>query len=357
MPDFGTLTISEVILHRVPAGRRDEDGPDQIEYSEATIELGTRDRDFIQLRLRTTLGGMARPVVEDPEEASTSPDLIRGLLAGSGDIVGDSAQLAQGLHRKQKWMSSVGLVMVIRGTLEKEGCLIIAKMEHEEGMRVQQTTVNGKRTYRAEYLRDLILGEGTQVFKVGVFTASGAKAGETLAGHVVDVQQGGGGVAEYFVEFLGCRFVQRSDVQTEAFFKTTQSFIARATKGDPEATAEYEIALLSELQNRSTRLSPEQFALRHLRPEHRDDYLARITASGLPVKGFTKDNGLITSSIRRVKFQTGRGATVLVPPPMYEDGSVAVEDVEGEETSTITITDKISSVTGASGPKRAETSE
>ena len=176
---------------------------------------------------------MARPVIEDEEEPSTSPNLIRGLLANSGDIVADSSDLARSLHRKQKWMSSVGLVMVLRGEVEKEACLLVAKMEHEEGMRVQATTVNGKRTYRAEYLKDLILGQGTKVFKVGIFAASGATESDQLRGHVVDVQQGGGGVAEYFVEFLGCKFTQRSDVQTEQFFKSTQSFISQSTKGDP----------------------------------------------------------------------------------------------------------------------------
>jgi hypothetical protein len=357
MPDFGTLTVSEVILHRVPRGQRDETKPDEIDYSEAPIELGALDRGFIELRLRETLGGMARPVVEDQEGDSTSPKLIRGLLADAGDIVADSAELARSLHRNQKWMSSVGLVMVLRGTVDKEACLIVAKMEHEEGMRVQATTVSGKRTYKAEYLKDLILGQGTKVFKVGIFAASGAIDRDLLRGHVVDVQQGGGGVADYFVEFLGCQFMQRSDVQTEMFFKGTQSFIAKATKGDPEATAEYEIALLSEMQNQSRRISPEQFAQRHLKPEHRDEYLSRMDSAGLPVKGFTKDTNLVTSSIRRVKFQTGRGATILVPPPMYEDGSVTVEGGEGTEPSQITITDKISSISGASGPRRAETTE
>lgn len=356
MPDFGTLTISEVILHRVPRGRRDEAGPDEIDYSEAPIELGALDRGFIELRLRETLGGMARPVVEDKEGDSTSPKLIRSLLAGAGDIVADSAELARSLHGKQKWMSSVGLVMVLRGTVDKETCIIVAKMEHEEGMRVQATTVAGKRTYKAEYLKDLILGQGTKVFKVGIFAASDAVE-DLLRGHVVDVQQGGGGVADYFVEFLGCQFTQRSDVQTELFFKSTQSFITRSTRGDPETTAEYEIALLSEMQNQSGRISPEQFAQRHLKAEHRDEYLSKIQSVGLPVRGFTKDTHLVTRSIRRVKFQTDRGATVLVPPPMYEDGSVSVEGGVGAESSMITISDKISSISGASGPKRAETTE
>ena len=145
--------------------------------------------------------------------------------------------------------------------------------------------MDGKRTYKAEYLKDLILGQGTKVFKVGIFASSGATDGRGLQGHVVDVQQGGGGVADYFVEFLGCQFTQRSDVQTEQFFKSTQSFIARSTKGDPETTAD-EIALLSEMQNQSRRISPEQFAQRHLKAEHRDEYLSKIQSAGLPVKGF-----------------------------------------------------------------------
>lgn len=357
MPDFGTLTISEVVLHRVPSGRRDDAGPDGIDYSEAPITLGALDQGFIELRLRETLGGMARPVIEDEDEESTSPKLIRGLLDNTGDIVADSAELARSLHRKQKWMSSVGLVMVLRGQLHKEACLVVAKMEHEEGMRVQATTVDGKRTYKAEYLKDLILGHGTKVFKVGIFAASDAAEGDQLRGHVVDVQQGSSGVAEYFVEFLGCKFTQRSDVQTEQFFKRTQRFITQTTKDDPETTAEYEIALLSEMQNQSGRISPEQFAQRHLRAEHRDDYLKRVQAAGLPVKGFTKDAHLVRSSIRRVKLQTNRGATVLVPPLMYEDGSVSVEGTDEPGTSQITVTDKISSISGASGPKRVESSE
>lgn len=192
MSDFGTLRIGEVILHRVPRGRRSDEGPDEIEYSEAPIQLGAVDRDFIQLRLRETLGGRARPVIEDDDASSDTPALIRQLVASSADLVEHSAELARRLHQRQKWISPIGLLMVFTGTLDGEPCLVIAKMEHEEGMRVQLTeTDDGKKTYRAQYLRDLILGEGTKVFKVGVFKSSGAQDGTKLRGEVVDVQQRG----------------------------------------------------------------------------------------------------------------------------------------------------------------------
>ena len=244
--------------------------------------------------------------------------------------------------------------MVITGELDGEASLIIAKMEHEEGMPVQPTsTVDGKRTYKAEYLKDLILGEGTQVFKVGVFKKSGAQVGEALSGMVVDWQQTGGAVAMYFVDFLGCMFVQRPDVLTETFFKETQRFIHRAGRGDPEKTAEYEIALLSEMQSGARRLIPETFAQLHLRKEDRDDYLGSMSSAGLPVKGFPKANDLVQATIRRLKVQTARGATVFVPPDMYEDGSLTVEEID-EELSAVTITDRITGMTGAGGPKRGQ---
>lgn len=352
MTDFGTFKIGDVIMHRVPSGRRDESQPDPIEYSEAPIELTTRDKGFIELRLRETLGGRARPVVEDADEESLVPDLVRGLLNGTGDLVIDSAALARGLHERQKWMSSVGLVMAILGKVDGEPCLVVAKMEHEEGMRVQETkTKDGKKTYKAEYLRDLILGEGTQVFKVGIFKRSGAKVGDDLTGEVVDVQQGSGAVAMYFVHFLGCQFTERPDVQTEKFYKETQRFIARVAKDDPERRADYAIALLSEMQSQAARINVEAFARGHLSADDQDDYIAQLTRSGLPLRGFRKDNELVKGHIKRMKVQTKRGGTVLVPPEMYEDGSMTVVELDGDE-SAITLTDEITGISGASGPKQ-----
>lgn len=356
MTDFGTLRIDDVILHRVPKGVRDPDGPDTIDYSEAPIELGVGDRDFLQLRLRETLGGRARPVIEMDDNDDDTPEVIRQLVGGAGQLVDQSAELARRLHGRQKWMSSVGLLLVITGQVDSESCLIIAKMEHEEGMRVQDAlTADGKRTYKAEYLKDLILGQGTKVFKVGVFKASGARSGKKLTGEVVDVQQGGGHVAAYFVEFLGCQFVQRPEVLTENFFNASQSFINRTAKGDPEAGAAYEIALLSEMQAATATINAEQFAHHHLREEHRDDFMAHLTKEGVVLRGFNKDVSLVTGQIKRVKIQTERGATVLVPPAMYEDGAVSVSNADDETEKVIVVRDAITSIGGAGGgPKHGE---
>ena len=115
MADFGTLKVDQVILHLVPKGICEEGAAEAIDYSEAPIELTAVDKGFIQIRLRETLAGRARPVVEDEGAGSNTPDIVRGLLNGGGDLVTDSGALARGLHERQKWVSPIGLVMVITG--------------------------------------------------------------------------------------------------------------------------------------------------------------------------------------------------------------------------------------------------
>lgn len=348
--DAGKFKPVEVIMHPVPKGKA-PDGSDPILYSEAPIALTSDDRAFIQRRLRHSLGGYARPVVEDASLGSAVPDMVRDLLESSSKLVAHSCALARELHLEQKYVSPGGLVMTIIGTVGMSRCVVIAKMEHQEGMRVEQTTNDkGQRTFKAEHLRDLILGDGTRVFKVGIFVKP--DDGE-LDGHVVDDQQTFGGVANYFIHFLGCQFRQQADVQTEAFLNLAQKFFAQRTKNDPEANAAYEIALLAELQSGSDKIQPEQFATDHLRDEDQDLFLQRVRDAGLPTKSFRKDVTLVKSRIRRMRIQTERGADVFAPPDMFDDGSVTVEQGDEGATSMITVRDAVTKMTGASG-KRAD---
>jgi hypothetical protein len=347
MVDFGTFVLKSVIMHQVPKGK--PGGASTIDYSEAPIVLSTRDRTYIQGKLRKTFGGYARPVIEDLDITSSAPDIVRGLVASPKGLVAGSSTLADSLFQLQKPVSPAGLVMTILGTVDNETCVAIAKMEQQEGMRVEMTqTKEGLRTYKAQYLSDLILGEGTRIFKAGIFAASGAQSGALLTGSVVDDQQRTGGVAEYFVEFLGCKFVQRPDVLTERFLSTSQKYITRVTKDDSEANARYEVALLAELQSNSGRISPDTFASTHLDKQHRDGFINALVEAGVPTKGFKKDVGLVSSRIRRMRIVTARGADVLVPPGMLEDGSVTVVPTDGK-SSVVTVNDEVVRMTGAGG--------
>jgi hypothetical protein len=350
--DYTRLTIKDVILHQVARPPGDK-GKAVATYSEAPLEWDTLDRGFLQSKLRAALAS-ARPVIELKEDAGPTPDLLRAYFGGTGDLLAASRVITDLVVDHQAWNSSNGLLMVVEGELPKaEACLVITKLEHEQGMQIEQTTnAAGLATYKAQVLRNIILGQGTKVFKVGAFPASAAGKGR-LKGVVVDAQNLG--VADYFrVQVLGCDFTERDDVLTQRFFETAQRWIAR--QKDPEVKARYEMALLSEMQSSKRRLSAAQFAQDHIDENEADGFVADLISAGVPQRDFGKDVQHIRGSIRRVKVQTRRGASLYVPPDMYEDGSFQV--TKGDEgQSTLSLHDEVTRMTGASGPKSASSDD
>ncbi len=73
----------------------------------------------------------------------------RDLLASSKKLVEHSREFARLLYLHQKPVSPGGLVMTVIGKVGEARCVVVAKMEHQEGMRVEQTTnEKGQRTFR-----------------------------------------------------------------------------------------------------------------------------------------------------------------------------------------------------------------
>lgn len=352
MPDFGSLTVDTVIMHELPRGRAPSEDDHGVALSEAPIELGSTDKGFLETKLREGLGGFAREVVEDVEEQSPVPDMVRQLVRSTDDLVESSRVMAVRLRCMQAHVTPISLLLIASGKIQDENVIVISKLDHEQAMRVEQTTnAQGLRTYRAQHLRDLVLGQGTQVFKAGAFSSSAVPEDGPLSGHVVDTQRGQGGIADYFLLFLGCQFISEPRVLTQRFFELSQKVIRNSAKNDPETQAAYEIGLLAAMQSQSGTLSPERFAQDIMRPEHQDAFMSAVRESGLPVRQFRKDTELIANEIRRVKVQTARDATIFVPPSMYEDGSLKIETISATK-SRVTIEDEVKSITGANGSKR-----
>lgn len=356
MPDFGSLVVDSVIMHELPHGRAGSEVDHGVTLTEAAIEFGGTDKGFLESRLREGLGGFARTVIEDVDEGSPTPEMIRGFFGSHHDplqvVVDHSRQLAIALRCLQAPVTPMSLFLLARSTIEGQEAVVIAKLDHEQAMRVQPTTTSeGLLTYRAQHLRDLVLGQATQVFKVAAFLSSEVPEVGLLSGHVVDTQRGQGGIADYFLRFLGCQFILEARVLTQRFFELSQKVIRTVSKDDPETQAAYEIGLLAEMQSQARIISPEGFAQRVLKPEHQDTFMSDVRANGLPARRITKDTELISNEIRRVKVQTVRDATILVPPSMYEDGSLKIESI-GQGRSRVTIEDEVRSITGASGSKK-----
>lgn len=345
--DHGSFKIDQLIMHSVPGGHLRASTTIDIVNSDIPIALDRSAQGYLESRIREMLTTHARPVVEDATIKCDAPRLIKEMLQGRGDLVIDSQEVAKTLYKVQAHSAPEGLLLFILGTLKNRPCCVVAKIEREEGIKLELVTdANNKVTFSTQYLRDLIFGQGTEVYKIGAFHEI-AKDGR-LTGHVADAQQRNRGVATYFLEeVLGCRFLESSDVATERFFVGIQKYIGKLD--DPIKAAKYEVALLSEMQSQRVNLSIEAFSRSYLDKEDREEFHRVLEDEGVDGAPFTKEVALIKSLIVRVKIQTARNASIFVPPDMYADGSLTVTKSEISDTSQILITDRVTSFAGASG--------
>jgi hypothetical protein len=154
--------IVRIIMHLVPGGTRAGLTARGVTLCEAVVSLEEAEKTFLEDRIKSALTDNARPVEEDPSLETESPLLIKNLLNGSGDFIKDSQTIAETLFSCQPPISPGGLLVLIEGRVEKSTCVLVAKLEHEEGVRVEQIeNDSGQLTYQTEYLKNLILGEGT----------------------------------------------------------------------------------------------------------------------------------------------------------------------------------------------------
>jgi len=293
---------------------------------------------FIQSRIRGTLAGYARPVVEE-SGLSKAPDLVRSYFAGDEDLVQVSRILAQHLQQCQPKISPSGIFIAAEATIEGSSALVLAKLEHERGVRANQTALpDGRKTFIVELLRDLLFTTGSKIFKVAVFPAPVPRA-SGISGWVVDNQSAGPHVAQYFMStFLGCQLAEQSDVLTDRFHMGAQRWINGLANS--EKKGRYEIALISELQSQQRFLSVDSFAKNHLDVADRDDFVAGLAGSGVASRPFEKDLRLVQPHLKNVRFDMDSGVVLIAPPSALEQGVVVVAD-NSDETSTITVTDRI----------------
>lgn len=333
---YAALEIKTIIMHQVLAGTAQQTGP---QLSDAPTNITENDRVFIQERIRKALPKDARPICEE-RDLSPVPVMIKSYLQKTDtDAVSISQEIARKLQTAQHSVSPGGIFLFADATLDDKNALLIAKLEHQEGVRATpKTRDDGHVTFGIQFLRDLLFTRNSRVFKVALFVAEDIDDG-MLAGILVDQQMTGSSVAQFFLSsFLGCRLAERADLLTERFYGGAQSYINGIS--DPEKQAKYEVALLSELQSQKPALSVQDFASQHLDIEDRDNFTHTMSGSGVPTRTFDKNIELIKRRIAKVKINTESGVTVLAPTESLESGVVSVEG-NVNELATITVHDRL----------------
>lgn len=345
---YAALNINAIVLHEVV---RKTGGAGSPVLSQAESQLQPDQTAYIQERIRRALGSHARPIVEE-SGSSPVPDLVKKYLNDGGALLPTSISLVQRLQSVQSGISPAGIFVAAAAELDGDPALLMAKLEHERGVRAAQRELpDGRITFDVQLLRDLLFTTGSKVFKVALFTKSGIQAavaaadgGTTISGVVVDQQVQGSSVAQFFLtDFLGCRFTERADVLTQRFFEAAESWIN--TLKDDEKKGRYQVALLGEMQSNKTSLSIDRFASDHFEVEDRDDFAASLKASSVPAREFSKDTELVRGKLARLRIDTKSGVMVLAPPETVSDGTVRIEANE-DETSTVTVRDTVTKMSG-----------
>jgi hypothetical protein len=339
--EYGHLRIGTIVMHEIVNKALENETPVQ---SDVPAQMDDNQRLFIQERMRNTLGGSARPIVEDEAGAVLPPQVKKYLHDADADLVPLSKDLATLLQDVQPTASPAGLFLACACTMADSRALLIAKLEHQRGVRAPHTKLsNGNITFTIESINDLLFTSKSKIYKVALFVEPEIDAG--LTGTVVDRQMTGSSIAQYFmVDFLGCRLAERADLYTQRFFQGAQKFIDEVE--DPQRKARYEVSLLSEMQRNTNTLSIDAFASDYLLDDDKDDFVAFMGDRSIPSREFDKDTTLIKSHLMRVKVDFERGVTVLAPPDEMEDGTVSLT-TNADDVSTITIRDKIAKLSGA----------
>ncbi len=332
--DLGQLRVDKLIVHELPRHLASGAGGQPI-LSDIESPLTQEVKNFFREKIARTLGTEAYDVEFDPDTTSPVPGLVADNLEDSRrDFVVMSQEMARHLYQCQGGVNPEGLLTVVQVRIEDHPGLCILKLEKEEGARVRQQTSDGKTTFSVQHIRDLMLTGKTRVFKIGLFVRRPGDVG-TIEGAVCDRQKGyGTTVANFFLSrFLGCQLKELPEITTKRFFEAAESFINEVVT-DPERKAQYEVALVAELNATRASVEPEAFASNNLATEHRQTFMTRLQEAALTAPSFVKDTNLVEPHLRRIQFTFQTGVSVLASPDhigeqlkvgQEEDGRTRVE--------------------------------
>lgn len=346
--DLGKLQVQRLIVHEVPKRKVREGGQPPL-LSERESPLQDDIKAFFRSKIIGTLTSRkAFDVTLGDGSTSPVPGLVKKFLQDADprpDLVAPSKQVAQHLYMSQTGVNPAGLLTLVAGQLGQQRAVALLKLEKEQGARAHLDTVEGQRTFTIEHLRELMLTEGTRVFKASLFWWN--DPAQMVEGIVSDEQQGyvsETDVADFFLTtFLGCKLAHDPRRATRDVFVASQDFINGL--GDPVIKTRYHQALLVEMNSNAASFDPATFAQTHFEINDRKPYVESLEKQNAPTVNLLKDVDLIRTQIRKVQMEFDSGAELTAPPALFEDSDTLTVEKEGVVTK-VTIRDTLKELHG-----------
>jgi len=224
-------------------------------------------------------------------------------------LIGITQDIAKSLHEVQTAVNPGGILLFIPCHNKNRFGIAILKVEREDGVRILKgTTAQGKTTFNAQHIKDLMLTKTTRLFKIVLFYRSN----NDIIGFVCDQQQGvlkNREVANFFLtDFLGCKLKEEPHVSTKRFFEAVTMYINSGDLTDSEKI-DVRTHLVSELTNNLISVNALDFSQRCL-PGNKTQHFMEAMKKGEVPGRFPKDIQLIKESIRKIKYELESGIRI-----------------------------------------------
>jgi 37-kD nucleoid-associated bacterial protein len=314
--DLARLAVRRIIFHDVP------NRPKKTEETPVLADLETKiDGKHAQMlarRMVQVLGSKsAYPVVFATGTGSKVPDEVRAYTKAEelpDTFVEMSKRVAIFLFDQHNGATSRGLLCVADVSVGNRRGLALLKLEREEGAELTPRLQGGKRVFDMSVLDNLILTEGTRLFKTGLFIRTGP-GDDDFEAAACDSQWNvttSGDVARFWIRFLGCSFTEEPRVSTQKWFEATVRF-ANESVTDPVIKNDLYEHLYSELKSNRTTIAPRKFIEDCIPTRYRQIYADFLKETGIALHAFSKDTADIKNRLRRRSFHTSKGVSVTVP--------------------------------------------
>jgi hypothetical protein len=327
-----TLQIRHLIIHDVPNPRLSPgQGPT---LSETESELDEARIRHLKNRLIGAIGSRsAYDIIFLENTGSPVPGTVRAFTHrfNAEAFVQRSQELARRLHEMQFGPISSGLLAIMDAAMNGRSTVVVLKIERQEGIQLELSERNGRPTFALEVLDNLVLTEGTRLFKAALFqrTGSGNDDFEAAACDSQKLVSTADDVAKFWLRFLGCTVSEQPRVRTQRFFGTVINFINEVVSDGIERNTVYE-HLVSELKSQRRLLSPRSFMEDYVQADLRPAFRQYFDSQHVPMTQFSKDLQDISNQLKRRTLITTHGVNITAP--VNEEGNIEEGLVQvGEE--------------------------
>lgn len=317
-PQFANLQIKRVIFHDVPRKAKGTEQSPMLSEVECTIDA--YKIGLLKGKLVRVLQSSASYELElQPKPESSVPKLVQEALAESptsDQFVQLSQALAVALLKHQPGSASPGLLAVLSCVVGGRTAVALMKLEREEGAQLKLSNHEGKKTFEMDVLEDLVLTDGTKLFKSALFVQAGAGP-EGVTAVACDGQRSythTDELAQFWIRFLGCTLREEPRITTKKFFEATLSYINHHVADDAELKNDLYEHIVSEMKTQRGTFAPKKFIEDYIPQDHRGPFHAFLEEQHVSMNQFNVDICEIKAHLKRRSLETATGIRITVPP-------------------------------------------